>query len=133
MASKVYFTNLRARNNRSLLDKMEKLSQKAGLNQVIEPGDLVAVKLHFGEPGNLSYIRPPYVRRMVDMIKKKGGKPFLTDANTLYKGWRSNSVDHLQAAIENGFDYSVVGAPPDHSRRLDREGLYQSAHTGNPF
>lgn len=111
MASKVYFTNLRARNNRSLLDKMEKLSQKAGLNQVIEPGDLVAVKLHFGEPGNLSYIRPPYVRRMVDMIKKKGGKPFLTDANTLYKGWRSNSVDHLQAAIENGFDYSVVGAP----------------------
>lgn len=111
MAARVYFTNLRAKNNRSLLDKMEKVSQKAGLNQIIESGDLVAIKLHFGEPGNLSYIRPPYLRRMVELIKKKGGKPFLTDSNTLYKGWRSNSVDHLQAAIENGFDYSVVGAP----------------------
>ncbi len=57
------------------------------------------------------YVRPQYVRRLVEQIKKKGGRPFLTDANTLYVGSRSNAVDHLETAIENGFDYSVVGAP----------------------
>jgi uncharacterized Fe-S center protein len=72
---------------------------------------LVAIKLHFGEPGNLAYIRPPFIRRVVDIVKKLNGRPFLTDANTLYVGQRSNSVDHLESAIQNGFDYAVVGAP----------------------
>jgi len=71
----------------------------------------VAIKLHFGEPGNLGYIRPQFVRRIVDRIKAQGGKPYLTDANTLYVGSRANAVDHLQTAIENGFDYAVVNAP----------------------
>ncbi len=111
MAAKVFFSNMRTKKNQSLLDKMEKLARNAGLDQVIEAKDLVAIKLHFGEPGNLAYIRPPYIRRVVELIKKKQGKPFLTDANTLYAGHRSNSVDHLEAAISNGFDYAVVGAP----------------------
>lgn len=73
--------------------------------------DLVAIKLHFGEKGNTSYIRPQFIRKIVDEIKQSGGKPFITDANTMYFGSRSNAVDHLKTAIENGFDYSVVNAP----------------------
>lgn len=110
MAAKVWYSRLDSKKV-SLLDKVEKLLQRAGLEQAIADRDLVAIKLHFGEPGNLAYIRPPYLRRTVDMIKKLGGRPFLTDANTLYVGQRSNSVDHLEAAIQNGFDYAVVGAP----------------------
>jgi len=110
MAAKVWFSRLNS-NKVSLLDKVEKLLKKAGLEQAIAPKDLVAIKLHFGEPGNLAYIRPPYVRRTVDLVKKLGGRPFLTDANTLYVGQRANSVDHLEAAIRNGFDYAVAGAP----------------------
>jgi hypothetical protein len=72
---------------------------------------LVAIKLHFGERGNTAFIRPVFIRQIVDKVKAAGGKPFLTDANTLYVGTRSNSVDHLQTAIENGFAYSVVRAP----------------------
>lgn len=111
MESKVFFTDLRSKAGHGLLEKMTKLTGKLGLKNLIEPGDLVAIKLHFGEPGNLAYIRPPYVRRMVQLVKDAGGKPFLTDANTLYVGGRSNSVDHLESAIMNGFDYSVCGAP----------------------
>ncbi|HOQ10664.1 MAG TPA: DUF362 domain-containing protein [Syntrophomonadaceae bacterium] len=111
MPAKVYYTNLRADSKAGLLDKMERLFKAAGLNKVIDKGDLVAIKLHFGELGNLAYIRPPYLRRLVQIIKKLGGKPFLTDANTLYVGSRSNAVDHLETAIANGFDYAVVGAP----------------------
>lgn len=110
MAAKVWYSNLHTRQA-SLLDKVEKLLKKAGFEKTISPNDLVAIKLHFGETGNLAYIRPPYVRRVVEMVKKMGGRPFLTDANTLYVGTRSNSVDHLETAIHNGFDYAVVGAP----------------------
>jgi hypothetical protein len=72
---------------------------------------LVAIKLHFGELGNLAYLRPNYVRVAVDELKKLGAKPFLTDANTLYTGTRSNAVDHLLTAYQNGFVLEVVGAP----------------------
>ncbi|KLU60405.1 ferredoxin [Peptococcaceae bacterium CEB3] len=111
MSADVYFTNLRTKQGQSLVSKLEKLILRAGLTEGIEPKDLVAIKMHFGERGNLAYVRPQYVRRVVDMVKRKGGKPFLTDANTLYVGSRANAVDHLETAFENGFAYSVVGAP----------------------
>lgn len=78
---------------------------------MVAPGDLVAIKMHFGEKGNTAYIHPPFVRRIVEQVKKKGGKPFLVDTTTLYVGSRANAVDHLVTAIENGFAYAVVGAP----------------------
>ena len=111
MASKVYFTDMRATQKVNLLDKLSKLFIKAGLAELIAPKDLVAVKLHFGEKGNTSYIRPQFVRKIVDEIKKQEGSPFLTDANTMYVGSRSNAVDHVQTAIENGFGYTVTNAP----------------------
>lgn len=111
MTSDVYFTSMKVTNNQSLLAKLEHLIKRSDIFQGIEKGDLTAIKLHFGERGNLAYIRPQYIRRVVDQVKRVGGRPFLTDANTLYVGSRSNAVDHLETAIENGFDYAVVGAP----------------------
>lgn len=111
LSSEVYFTSMKTKRGESLLAKLENLIVRAGLLEAISPKDLVAIKLHFGERGNLAYVRPQYVRRLVEQVKSKGGRPFLTDSNTLYAGSRSNAVDHLETAIENGFDYSVVGAP----------------------
>ncbi len=111
MKSKVYFTDLRAKYKESFIDKLEKLVKRAGMGRTVKKRDLVAVKLHFGELGNTAFIRPVYIRRLVNAIKKNGGTPFLTDANTLYAGTRGDSVHHLKTAIENGFAYPVVGAP----------------------
>ncbi len=111
MAAEVYFVDMRTRSGLNLLDKVDRLFDRAGFADFIGPGDLVALKIHFGERGNLAYIRPQFLRRLVQKVKAQQGKPFLTDANTLYVGSRANSVDHLETAIENGFDYSVVGAP----------------------
>ncbi len=111
MPADVFFADMRARHKESLLDKVDKLFEKAGMKELIAPGDLVALKVHFGERGNTGYIRPQFVRRLVNQVKSLGGKPFLTDANTLYVGSRANAVDHLQTAIENGFTYAVVDAP----------------------
>jgi len=109
--STVYFLSMRARNeHESLLRRLKRLT-KTLLEGRMEKGDIVAIKLHFGEPGNHAFIRPIFVRQVVEVVKELGGKPFLTDANTLYKGGRANAVDHLESAIYNGFSYSSTGAP----------------------
>ncbi|MBI5016499.1 MAG: DUF362 domain-containing protein [Deltaproteobacteria bacterium] len=107
----VHYSDLRTTPRQNLLDKVEALLGRAGLADRVQRGDLVAVKLHFGEKGNTSFIRPVFVRRVVEAIKALGAKPFLTDANTLYVGTRAEAVSHLETAIQNGFDYAVVGAP----------------------
>ena len=109
MASKVFFTNMRTKPGNNLLDKLGRVIEKAGIGDLDLKDKMVALKIHFGEPGNLAYIRPNYVALIVDKIKKLGGKPFLTDCNTLYYGRRSNAVDHLEAAMENGFNRIAVG------------------------
>ncbi len=109
--SKVYFADTRASVKQNLLNKLQVLFERSGIKEVVAPKDLVAIKVHFGERGNTAYIRPQFVRRIVDRVKNQGGNPFLTDANTLYVGSRANAVDHLQTAIENGWGYSVVNAP----------------------
>ncbi len=111
MGSKVYFTDMTTDSRRNLLGKTRQLAEKAGLCDLIKEKDLVAIKVHFGELGNIAYLPPPVIRVIVEMVKEKGGKPFLTDANTLYGGKRHNAVDHIETALKNGFAYETVGAP----------------------
>ncbi|HOV28596.1 MAG TPA: DUF362 domain-containing protein [Synergistales bacterium] len=111
MTSDVFFTGTRTTSRRNLLDRLEELVLAAGLDDLPLKGRMTAVKIHFGEPGNLATIRPNYVARLVRMIRERGGKTFLTDANTLYKGQRANAVDHLQAAMENGYNPLSAGCP----------------------
>jgi len=102
--SKVYFTNLRTNPSFSLPKKMERLVKQAGIESIGFEKQFVAIKIHFGEPGNLAFIRPNYAARMANLVRNLGGKPFLTDSNTLYSGGRSNAVDHIRSAMENGFN-----------------------------
>lgn len=112
MASKVYFTDFRAKGyKQSKVQKIQRLFEAAGFASLITPGALTAVKLHFGEMGNDGYISPVFVRQVVDKIREAQGKPFLTDTNTLYTGMRANGADHLTTAVLHGFDYAVAGAP----------------------
>jgi uncharacterized Fe-S center protein len=107
----VIFSNLRAGYTTNMLDKVENLLKEAGIEKRIKKGDLVAIKVHFGELGNTSFIRPIYVRRVVELVKSLGGKPFITDTNTLYVGSRSDAASHLETALANGFSYACVNAP----------------------
>lgn len=107
----VYFTDLRADTKRTLFDKLDELIGRLNLEGRFRRGHLVAVKLHFGEKGNTAYIRPQFVRRVVDRIKDTGARPFLTDTNTLYVGQRTNTVAHMHCAIGNGFDFATINAP----------------------
>ena len=107
--STVYFTDFRASERANLLQKLERLVLKAGIESIDFQSKFVAIKIHFGEPGNLSYLRPNYAKVIVDLVRRLGGRPFLTDCNTLYVGRRKNALDHLEAAYENGFSPFSTG------------------------
>ena len=101
--AKVYFDDFRAPVGTSVLKKLDRLIRKAGMEEMDFQRKLVAIKMHFGEPGNLTFLRPNYAKVVADMVKELGGVPFLTDCNTLYAGRRKNALEHLDAAYENGF------------------------------
>ena len=111
MKSAVFFADLRATYNENLMVKIGRLLDSAGLSSTVTAGDLVAVKLHFGELGNSAFVRPVFLRTIVEAIKATGAIPFLTDANTLYAGTRGDAPSHMTTAIQNGFAFPVVGAP----------------------
>lgn len=106
--SKVYFTSLRTSPGNNLLQKLSKLIAVAGIGDLNLAKKFVAVKIHFGEPGNLSFIRPNFVVPVIKKVEENNGIPFLTDANTLYKGRRSDAVSHLESAFSNGFNPLVT-------------------------
>ena len=107
--SKVYFTDLRAKNGDNLLNKLQRLIKTAGIGNIDFQDKYVAIKMHFGEPGNLAFLRPNYAKAVADVVKELGGKPFLTDCNTLYVGGRKNALDHLDSANLNGFNPMTTG------------------------
>ena len=107
--AKVYFTDFRTTLEENLLQKLARLMATAGMDRINFEGKYVAIKMHFGEPGNLAFLRPNYARAVVDFIKDLGGRPFLTDCNTLYVGGRKNALDHLDSANLNGFTPLTTG------------------------
>ncbi|MBO7343169.1 MAG: DUF362 domain-containing protein [Alistipes sp.] len=110
--SKVFFTDFRTKaHGDGLPTKLRKLILKAGLADIDMDGKFVAIKMHFGELGNISYLRPNYARAVVEAVRSLGGKPFLTDCNTMYPGSRKNAIEHLYCAWENGFTPLTVGCP----------------------
>lgn len=110
--AKVYFTDFRTKAfGDGLPTKLKKLVKKAGIGDLDMDGKFAAIKLHFGELGNISYLRPNYARAVADVVKELGGKPFLTDCNTMYPGSRKNALEHLECAWENGFTPLTVGCP----------------------
>ncbi len=112
MKAKVYFTDFRANSRENLPAKLARLLKTAGMQDILAKDDLTGVKLHFGEMGNTAFIRPLYISRIIKSIRETGAVPFLTDANTLYAGTRSDSISHIKTAVENGFAYSSMDNAP---------------------
>ena len=111
MASKVCFSDMRSGLNENLHAKLVRLLNDAGLADIVRKGDLTAVKTHFGEKGGHAFVRPTFLRSVVERLKGLDAIPFVTDSSTLYPGERKEAVSALRCGIENGLAYAVVGAP----------------------
>lgn len=109
--SKVFFWNLRSNRKAPPELKLRRLLKACKLGAYIHSQDLVAVKIHFGEQGCTGFINPLRLNPILDFVRKCGGKPFLTDTNTLYSGQRNEAVSHAKLAARHGFDPNILQAP----------------------
>ena len=110
-----------------VLPGIERLCAESAILKGVSKGDSVAVKLHMGELGNVTYIRPAFVRRVVDLVKKRGARPFVTDTVSLYPGGRDTGSKYLSTAAYNGFVKESMGAPILSARLRHRRRQSQSA------
>ncbi len=108
--SEVLFFNYR-RGAKTVYEGIDALLQKLPLSEVVNKGDLVAIKAHMGELGNVTHVRPGIVREVVGAVKTAGGRPFVTDTTTLYPEARWTAMEYLQTAAANGFTGESMGAP----------------------
>ena len=107
--SEVYFTDFHATPSETLPQKLHRLMKSAGFEQIGFADRYTAIKIHFGELGNLAYLRPQYAKVVADYVRELGGRVFLTDCNTLYVGSRKNALDHMDTAYLNGFSPLQTG------------------------
>lgn len=111
MKSKVFFSTLNNPKYNTPLNKIKRLMEQCNIQNTFNKKDLVAIKVHFGELGNTSFIRPILLRPVIEILKNIKVNPYLTDTNTLYVGMRTNSIDHFHNASLNGFNYSTLQVP----------------------
>lgn len=133
MAAEVFYASSKEAKRRSLLNITEKLYDRLKIDNDLEKDDFIAVKVHFGEEGNTAFLPPIYSRRIIQKLKSAGTKPFLTDANTLYRGSRGNAVDHIETAINNGFSYATVNAPIVIADGLLGQDFFKMDYQGKHF
>lgn len=124
MKSQVYFVAVKDANDIPVVNgKLKSLIEKSRVLDFLGKNDKVAIKMHFGEQGNTGFVRPEHVRIICDEIAAKCSSAFLSDANTLYRGRRLNSRDHLALAYEHGFTKEAVGLDciiPDDNKKEDK-------------
>jgi len=124
--TKVYFIRAVEESREEVKRKISCLIQQSQILNFIPFKSNVVIKMHFGEEGNTGFVKPEYVKVIVDEIKKRESLVLLADTNTLYKGRRTNVEDHIQLAEEHGFIPEIAGAEvfiPDDRKEEDFEEI----------
>ena len=128
LVSKVYLARSRLRKleaEESLPNKLIKLLREAGIEDVIQKGNIVAIKVHVGDMSNSGYryIRPIFVRKVVELVRSLGGIPFVTDT------W---GLKHIESAVKNGFNYATLNAAVIPANGI-KENFYYMVKVPNAF
>ena len=129
MPEKVYFVPVGDNEDPSSISKkLKNLLKETGFDGYFKKSEYVAVKTHFGEEKNRTYLHPVIVKTVIDRLKQRGVRCFLTETSTLYRGSRSNAVDHIELAYRHGFGYEKIGAPI-----IMADGLFGDTETSIPI
>lgn len=92
----------------SIADGLKSLFDGAGLSKVLK--GRVAVKVHIGERGNLTYLRPSLIYHIIKLVKESRLDPFMVETTTLYHKHRFTAEECYLTAKLNGFT-EELGAP----------------------
>lgn len=108
MTSQVFFMDYN--NSQNLSINLEEMFIRMKLDKEL-CNKRVAIKIHMGEEGNPTYLRPGKIRKIADKVKKYGGNPFVCDTTTLYPYKRFTEQAYLETALRNGFTAETMGCP----------------------
>ena len=125
MTSKVYFTRASVKDGQKKISEKARRLFKAGrFARCFNKNDFTAVKVHVGEEGNTTYLKPACIKGLIDELLALKTKPFLTDSTTLYVSQRRNAVDHTITAYKHGYGVEKLGIP-----FIAPDGLFGTAET----
>jgi uncharacterized Fe-S center protein len=128
MSQVLFFDYSKGRNP---LRGIHTLIERSGFEEMLPNGGSVAIKLHMGELGNIRYIRPVFVRAIVDIVRDRGGRPFLFETVASYPGERDTKEKYLNTAVKNGFAEATVGAPVVITDDEDKQEIIQISNRIN--
>ena len=112
MSEKVYFLEVENREDpKKIVERLISALNKFQFLSFIEDKDYVAIKTHFGENNFNGFVDPVFIRMFGELVKERDGNPFMTETSTLYRGNRTNAVDHIHLAEEHGFSIHDTGMP----------------------
>ncbi|MHA2233465.1 MAG: DUF362 domain-containing protein, partial [Candidatus Hodarchaeales archaeon] len=103
----------------SLISRLEQMwnHEELNLNEWIKPGDKVIIKTHFGAVNQTRHLRPMYIRKIVDLVRKAGGIPWVAECVGLgldLKNLEANfctAPGYLSLAAQHGFTIGSLNAP----------------------
>jgi len=78
------------------------------LKRIVKDEDIhlekkIPLKVHFGEKGNLTFIKSVNYEGIIDYLKENGNEPFFIETNVLYRGQRTSKKNHIKLALKHGF------------------------------
>lgn len=107
-----------------------KESHLMALNEILKEievpfkkGDLIGIKLHWGEVGNKNFLPPIYAREIIRWLKRKAFNPFIFDTTVLYSGGRREGSQSLITAAEHNYHEAYLGCPVKIGDGLDGKSV----------
>jgi len=100
--TKVYYKKCTL--NKEVNDVVYQMLKKIINENNIQLPNKVPLKVHFGEEGNETYIKPEYYEGVKRYLKENNIDTCYIETNVLYKSERSFVDSHIQLAKRHGFD-----------------------------
>ena len=76
---------------------------KTEIQDIFNGCKIIAIKIHFGEPGNNTAFKPEQIKPITDLLKSLNINYFFYDSSVDYESPRNNPETHKKIAIEKGW------------------------------
>lgn len=98
----VFFKSVQNQSVEEISSFAKKLLENVVKKNAISFEKKIAIKVHTGEPGNITFIHPEHFNGIIDYLEQRGCEPHFVETNTV-TGPRSKELTHKIVAQKNGF------------------------------
>ncbi|TLM99848.1 DUF362 domain-containing protein, partial [bacterium] len=92
-----------------MLRALDELLDASGIGELFKPGEHVGIKINIGQLGNIKYLRPVFIRAIVEKVLELGGTPVIFDTVGMVGNTLKGPNDWFYTAAVNGFSGALLG------------------------